>query len=179
MIRHSEVFSIGRLVKPHALWGELLFLFSDEVFDRTQSDFWMLEIDGILVPFFVESYRFRSGNTALVKFKGIDNELEARLLVDKEVYYPWSHADNQTPESAEPTWECYLGFEVWDLQNDRSVGRIKAVDQTTENVLFLVVDATNECLIPATEDFIQSKDMERKILYMSLPEGLVDIEQMP
>lgn len=177
MIKSSEVFAIGRFAKPHGLGGELVFLFTDEVFDRTEAPYWVLEMDGILVPFFVESYRFRSENAALVKLEGIDNKSQACFLADKQVFYPKSYADDYAPEIAEDSWEFYLGFEIRDIQSGKSLGLIEAVDSSTENVLFLVRNASTDLLIPATEDFIHSKDIGQRLLFMKLPEGLSDIEQ--
>jgi 16S rRNA processing protein RimM len=177
MIKSSEVFGIGRFAKPHGLGGELVFIFTDEVFDRTQAPFWLLEINGILVPFFVESYRFRSENSALVKLENIDNESEARFLADRQVFYPRDYADGFAPEISEDSWDFYLGFEIRDVRNGQSLGLIDAVDSSTQNVLFRLKTPNNELLIPATEDFIHTKDIERRILFMKLPEGLSDIEQ--
>ncbi len=177
MIESSEVFAIGRFAKPHGLGGELVFIFTDEVFDRTQAPFWLLEIDGILVPFFVESYRFRSENSVLVKLDGINNESQARFLADRQVFYPRTYADGLVTEITGDSWEFYLGFEIRDIQNGQSLGLIQAVDSSTSNVLFLVRKANTDLLIPATEDFIHSRDIKRRILFMSLPEGLCDIEQ--
>ncbi len=177
MIKSSEVFAIGRFAKPHGLGGELIFLFTDEVFDRTEAPFWILEIDGILVPFFVESYRFRSDNSALVKLDGINNESQARFLADRQVFYPKTYADGFAPETTEDSWDFYLGFEIRDIHSNQSLGLIQAVDSSTPNVLFLVRKANTELLIPATEDFIHSRDVRQRILFMNLPEGLCDIEQ--
>ena len=54
MIKAEEVYKIGKLGKPHGLKGEINFLFDDDVFDRTDADYLVLEVDGILVPFFME-----------------------------------------------------------------------------------------------------------------------------
>ena len=63
MIRQEEVFRIGRIGKPHGVKGETSFQFTDDVFDRVDADYLILQVDGILVPFFMEEYRFRSGDT--------------------------------------------------------------------------------------------------------------------
>ena len=39
MIRQEEVYKIGKIGKPHGVKGELSFLFYDDVFDRTDSDY--------------------------------------------------------------------------------------------------------------------------------------------
>lgn len=177
MIKSSEVFSIGRFIKPHGLGGELVFLFTDEVFERTEAPYWLLEMDGILVPFFVESYRFRSDNSALVKLDGIDNESQARFLADKTVFYPKTYADGLVSGLTEDSWDFYLGFEVRDVRSGQSLGLIKAVDSSTINVLFLVGNENSGLMIPATEDFIHDRDIKRRILFMNLPEGLCDMGQ--
>ena len=66
MIKQEEVYKIGRLGKAHGVKGEVSFQFDDDVFDRVDADYLILDIDGILVPFFMEEYRFRSDSTALV-----------------------------------------------------------------------------------------------------------------
>lgn len=65
MIRQEEVFKIGKIGKPHGVKGEVSLMFEDDVFDRVDADYLVLLIDGILVPFFFEEYRFKSGETAL------------------------------------------------------------------------------------------------------------------
>ena len=52
MIKKEEVYRIGQIGKPHGVKGELSFHFEDDVFDRTDADNLILEVDGILVPFF-------------------------------------------------------------------------------------------------------------------------------
>ena len=60
MIRQDDVYKIGRLGKPHGIHGELSLQFADDVFDRTDADYLILDVDGILVPFYIDEYRFRS-----------------------------------------------------------------------------------------------------------------------
>lgn len=76
MIREEDVYKIGRLGKTHGVKGELSFLFDDDVFDRVDADYLVLEVDGILVPFFIEEYRFKSDANAIMKLEGIDSQSE-------------------------------------------------------------------------------------------------------
>lgn len=88
MIRQEEVYKIGRLGKAHGVKGEVSFQFDDDVFDRTDADYLILDIDGILVPFFMEEYRFRSDALALVKFCDVDTQERASELTGSNVYFP-------------------------------------------------------------------------------------------
>lgn len=90
MIRTEEVYKIGKIGKPHGVKGEVSFMFDDDVFDRVDSDYLVLMVDGILVPFFFEEYRFKTGETALVKFCDIDTKEQAQELTGCDVYFPKS-----------------------------------------------------------------------------------------
>ena len=95
MIRKEEVFKIGIINKPHGVKGEVSFTFTDDIFDRVDAEYLVLLLDGILVPFFFEEYRFRSDTVALVKFEGIDTAEQARRLTNVEVYFPKKFMDGQ------------------------------------------------------------------------------------
>ena len=66
MIKREEVYKIGVLGKPHGVKGEMQFRFTDDVFDQCDADYLVLDMEGILVPFFMEEYRFRSDEVALM-----------------------------------------------------------------------------------------------------------------
>ena len=54
MIRKKDVYKIGTVGKAHGLKGEVTIHIDDDVFDRTETEYLILEIDGILVPFFMD-----------------------------------------------------------------------------------------------------------------------------
>ena len=101
MIKREDVYKIGRLGKAHGVKGEVSFQFDDDIFDTTDADYLILEIDGILVPFFMEEYRFRSDALALVKFCDIDTLQRASELTGCDVYFPRSIADEDTEGPSE------------------------------------------------------------------------------
>ena len=94
MIRREEVYKIGKLGKPHGVKGEVSFMFDDDVFDRVDIDYLILDVDGILVPFFIEEYRFRSDESAIMKFVDIDTQDKASELTGDEVYFLRSLSDS-------------------------------------------------------------------------------------
>ena len=168
MIKQEEVYKIGRLGKAHGVKGEVSFQFDDDVFDRVDADYLILDIDGILVPFFMEEYRFRSDSTALVKFEDVNTQERARELTNCDVYFPISLSDEDAPLS----YSFFIGFAIVDAESGRQVGRISAVDDQTANILFELEDGT---LIPASEELITEIDQNASIITMRLPEGLLDL----
>ena len=171
MIKKEEVFKIGIINKPHGVKGELSFTFTDDIFDRVEDcDYLVLLLDGILVPFFIEEYRFRSDNVALVKFEGIDSTEKARTLTNVEVYYPVKFMDDQEEISS---WNYFIGFRVEDIHHG-CLGTVVDVDDATMNVLFVIENGDEEVLLPAHEEFILDIDRKKKILKVDIPDGLLD-----
>ena len=84
MIKKDEVFKIGVFNKPHGVKGELSFTFTDDIFDRVDGEYLICLLDGILVPFFIEEYRFKSDNVALIKFERIDTNEAASIFTNKD-----------------------------------------------------------------------------------------------
>ena len=170
MIKQEEVYKIGRIGKPHGVKGEVNLMFTDDVFDRVDAEYLVLMVDGILVPFFMEEYRFRGDETALVKFCDIDTQDRARELTGCDVYFPHCLADHSEDDLS---WAAIIGFHIVDNGTQQTIGAITEVDDSTENVLF-VVDAHNEeLLIPASEELITGVDYDSRTIQMNIPEGLI------
>lgn len=171
MIRKEEVYKIGVINKPHGVKGEVSFTFTDDIFDRVDCDYLILLIDGILVPFFIEEYRFRSDNSALVKFEDVDTAEKARMFTNVEVFFPMKYVEEQDEVTS---WNYFVGFEVNDV-NHGILGRIVDVDDVTINVLFVIEkEDGSEILLPAHEEFILDIDHKKKCVKVDIPEGLLE-----
>ena len=167
MIREDDVYKIGRIGKPHGIGGDVTLRFSDDVFDRVDAEYLVLMVDGILVPFFIEEYRFRSEEVALVKFEDIDTMDRAAELTGCDVFFPRHLADIDNDVL---TWSQIVGYDIVDVASGKVIGRIESVDESTINVLLELADGT---LIPAVDEFIDDIDHEALKLFMSLPDGLL------
>ena len=170
MIRPEEVYKIGRLGKAHGVKGEVSFQFDDDIFDHVDCDYLVLEVDGILVPFFFEEYRFRSDTVALVKFEDVDTQQRASELTGCDVFFPRSLADD---DDENPSLALLVGFNIVEANEKGTViGRIAAIDDTTANLLFELEDGR---LIPANDDLIHDIDTKGKVIKMDIPEGLLEL----
>lgn len=169
MILEDSVYKIGTITRTHGVRGEVVMSFTDDVWDRAEADYLVLRIDGILVPFFLEEYRFRSDYVALLKFLDYDTAEAAEELRGVDVYFPFE----LTPEhdADEPyEWRNFVGFHIIDAKRG-DLGPVDRVDDSTANVLFCI----GSRLIPAAEDFVQEIDFPGRTILMNLPEGLLDL----
>ena len=169
MIKAEEVYKIGRLGKAHGVKGEVSFQFDDDIFDRVDADYLVLDIDGILVPFFMEEYRFRSDTICLVKFKSVDTQQRAQELTGCDVFFPRALAEEGDEM---PSLSMLVGFEIVNAANGKAIGRIAAIDDSTANILFEMEDGMQ---IPANDDLIEVIDAEQQQIKMNIPQGLLEI----
>ncbi|MCR5180433.1 MAG: ribosome maturation factor RimM [Bacteroidaceae bacterium] len=189
MISENDIYKIGTLTRTHGVRGELSFQFTDDVWDRVEADYLFLRLDGLLVPFFLEEWRFRSDNIALLKFEDIDSADDAARLVGAEVCFPKELTPEEYAEE-ELTWQHFTGFEVYRTteeeprQNSEGdtmlaetfLGTVDAVLDQTSNILLVVLTPEGEeLLIPAHEDFILQADHRQRRLLVDVPEDLLNL----
>ncbi|NDP20813.1 MAG: 16S rRNA processing protein RimM [Paludibacter sp.] len=172
MIIKSSVFPIGQIIKPHGVNGEMSFSFTSDIFDREQVPYFIFEMQGLLVPFFIDEYRFKGSTTGLLKLDGVKNEDQARAFYGMTIYLPKTFLEKV--EDTEIELDYFAGFSLIDSEKGL-IGVISEVDQTTDNVLFVIPTKDDELLIPAGEEYIQEIDHDKKIIYVRLPEGLLDL----
>ena len=169
MIKREDVYKIGRLGKAHGVKGEVSFQFTDDIFDSVDAEYLVLDIDGILVPFFMEEYRFRNDSVCLVKFCDIDTQQRAQELTGCDVYFPRALAE-EADET--PSLSSLVGFKIVRVSDGFAIGKISAIDDSTQNILFELEDGT---LIPASDELIEDIDTELQQIKMNIPEGLLEI----
>ncbi|MCQ2110019.1 MAG: ribosome maturation factor RimM [Bacteroidaceae bacterium] len=174
MIEREKVVRIGTLTKPHGVGGEMVLTLDRRVIDGDESPYLVCDMDGILVPFFLESVRDKSTNVLLVKFCDIDSVEAARRFQGVAVYFPQEYlpAVSEEPDS----WDFFIGFKVTD-STEGFLGLIEDIDDSTPNVLFLVRNRGREMIIPANREWIEELDAENREIMFNLPEGLLDIQE--
>ncbi len=165
----NEVYKIGQIGRTHGVRGEVTFSFTDDVWDRAEAEYLFLRVDGILVPFFLEEYRFRSDTTALLKFLDYDSATDVQFLVGCDVFFPQALTP-EPDEEKEYTWRYFTGFTLFDNKAGL-IGQIDAVDESTRNVLFRI----GKHLIPAADEWVTDINHKERTIRMDLPEGLLDL----
>ena len=171
MIKPQEVIKIGKVTKTHGVSGELSCTFINDIFGDEDAPYLVADIDGIFVPFFIEEYRFKSDVTALIKFEDIDDTESAKIILGRELYFPMKYITDSQPMNC---GEGILGYKIYS--DGKLIGTIEGVDDTTANILFSVVtESGEELLIPATDDFVEEIDDEKREITMNLPDGLLEM----
>ncbi len=175
MIKRSEILEIGRLLKPHGVKGEITVeLFGD--IDMTALKCVVVDIDGIFVPFFVQSVRPKTSETCLVKFDNLDTDGEVSMLALKPLFALKEDVELSDDSSDEGFYASDLiGFTAMNPEGEM-IGKIADVNDDTENTLFIIEkDGGETLLVPVAAEFICDIDSENSIVKLDLPEGLSDL----
>ncbi len=171
----SDRVLIGRVAGTHALKGVLRvhpYAESESVFGAGRPVA-VHTPGGARLPFEIRWSR-PHGNVRLVCLDGIGHIDEARALVGSEL----SVDRSSLPELEEGTyyWRDLIGLSVFDAAG--YVGRIEAVFPTGSNDVYVVSsgegDSRREVMIPAIASVVLEIDLERKIMRVALPEGLIE-----
>ncbi|MCH5240134.1 MAG: 16S rRNA processing protein RimM [Muribaculaceae bacterium] len=177
MIKREEIIPVGKFQKTHALKGELNLILEIDPDYFLEGNPLIIDVDSILVPFYVTSIRPKGSTSYLVKLEGVNDETTASAFVNKEVYMLIKDADEWLEEDPEDV-NFFIGFKVIDAATNQEIGDIEDVDDTTENVLFILRTADDEIVyLPANQDFVDEINEEGKFIRMNLPEGLIDLNK--
>ena len=164
---------IGQIAKLHGYKGGVsLFLDVTHPEEYMDMESFFVEIDGILTPFFVESFKLKNKGFAAVKFQGVDSEQEARSLLKKKVFIP----ETELRELDESNFYDHevIGFEVEDVVKGK-IGKVTAIADLKQNPLLVIEFKDKEILLPIFEGLIVNVDRKLKRLKVKAPDGLIDL----
>ena len=164
---------IGQIAKLHGYKGGVsLFLDVTHPEEYIDMESFFIEIDGILTPFFVESFKLKNKGFAAVKFQGIDTEQEAKSLLKKKVFIP----ETELRELDESNFYDHevIGFEVEDVVKGE-IGKVTAIADLKQNPLLVIEFKDKEILLPIFEGLIVKVDRKLKRLKVKAPDGLIDL----
>lgn len=168
------LFELGFIQRTHGIKGEVqLSIVSavDEPPTKLESVF--LEIEGIPVPFFVESIRNKAADKLILKLEDVDDVETAEGLTGFKVYIP----ANLVEISDDTDLGDLVGYTVVSTQGE-TVGLIVRYEDYGMNAVYAIESPsiTGEVLIPASDELIVEFDADERIVTMELPIGLFGAE---
>lgn len=178
MLHKKDFVQIGVIGRTHGIQGEVSMKLSVDlsgILEDGDRIFLMLEEEGLLIPYAIESHRSRSGEIDLIRLSGINSLEEAEHLVGKTVWLDNDYLEEDELSEDPYDWSRYIGFEVYDAETETSVGRVVEVDERTLNVLLLVETPMGEELtLPIAEELLVGISDEDRVCVLRIPRGLLD-----
>jgi len=171
-IPKNDCEKVGFFKKTHGVYGELVLEFEPQFeYSIENANRFFVELEGLLVPFFVleEGFRFKTENSAIITFDGVESEKYAKRMVGSSVYLFKNEIIEMPDEQFESQFEDYM------LVDDKfgEIGIIEQIDNYSGNIVITVNYRGKELLVPFNEDFIILIEEQNKVLKLRLPEGLI------
>ena len=171
-----QYISIGRLGKTHGIEGFLKAAVDDRYLeDFFASELVFVDLKGQKVPFFIED--IQEGHAILVKFEEYDDKEMAQELCGKELFLRPEDLLPEAERSAnheDNRFERFIGFAITDTSAG-NLGQIEDIMELPQQFMAVVILKGKETLIPLHPDLILHIDEEKRLINMTLPEGLLDL----
>ena len=175
-MKKEDCYFLGKITRRHGLQGNVfLKLDTDQPAMYNKLDSIFIEINGLLVPFFVAKQSWSKGDTLIISYK---NSTEALVdqTIGRDVFMPLSTLPKLSGNKF--YYHEVIGFEIRE-EDGKTCGNIVSVNDQTAQHYFILDLAGKEIIIPIIKDWILELNREEKYLKMQLPEGLMDVFLVP
>lgn len=169
----DQCYLLGYIVKSHGTKGQLMFYLDvdyPEDYEDLESVF--VEIKGELVPYFVEEFNLQKQSRVIVQLEEVDTMEKAQALVGSALYMPLDTLEELDEDQF--YYHEIKGFEVIDEKRG-SLGHVREVYSVATQNLIVLDHNGHEVLIPIVDDIVIKADREEKKVYVSLPDGLLEV----
>ena len=167
----EECFQLGRITKPFGYKGQVIFFLDvDDPEEYADLDAVFVDVKGHLMPYFIKEMNIKD-NKAIVTFDDISNE-EALSLVGNELYLPLDLLPELTGNRF--YFHEVIGWHVVDSEKV-DIGTIRSVIDYPAQPLFQIMKNDTEILVPVIDPIIQKVDREKKTMFITAPNGLIDL----
>ncbi|MBX3252998.1 MAG: 16S rRNA processing protein RimM [Chitinophagaceae bacterium] len=167
-----EYFKIGKIVSAFGLNGEMVVVHSlgkKTSFKGVEAVF-MEERKESFLPYFINACRIKSDNEVYLLLEDITTREKAVKLLQKEIWLPEEHFKKLAAKSA-PI--ALLGYQI--INNHDIIGEIAEVIEQPFQLLCKVIIEGKEALIPLNQETLRKIDNKKKEVFVSLPEGLLEL----
>jgi len=169
----KDCYFIGHISRKHGYKGDLLVkLDVDDPSRYKKLESVFLDRKGRLIPFFMSSCKLTQKGFLHVHFEGIDTEIEAERLCKSGLYLPLSFLPPMKGNKF--YYHEIVGYKVID-RSFGDVGIMKEVVNEAVQPLFCIKNGEKEVLIPIVDSIIDEIDRVNKHLYLTCPEGLIEV----
>ena len=172
-MQKEECFYLGKIVSKYSFKGEVLVkLDTDdpETYENMESVF--VSLGNNLVPFFIDKCRLHKSNLLRIDFEEVKTESDADRIMGSKLYLPLAMLPKLSGNKF--YFHEVIGFKVQDAEHG-DIGTITGVNDTTSQALFEINKEGTEILIPVRDEIITKLDRDTNTIYVTTPEGLVDL----
>ena len=172
-MKKEACFYLGTIIGKYSFKGELLVKTdTDDIKSYTSLSNIFIEIDNILIPYFVNKCLVHKSSLLRFNLEDVTNEKFANDLLRKKIYLPLELLPDL--DGNKFYYHEVIGFKMIDKKKGE-IGTILKINDQTAQPLFEVSDGNKTFLIPLHDDFLIKLDRINKSFSVDLPDGLIDL----
>lgn len=165
-------FALGRIVKTHGIRGEVqVYSYSDVEYFLDYKDLFVQGKYGDKVPQRVLKARVKKGQSVILALEGVVDRTQAGSFVGKEIFL--DRAKLSPLAEGEYYWHEIEGLSVVSAGGEE-LGILSDVLATGAHDVYVVKGDGGEILVPAVEQMVKKIDLEKGVMVVDLPPGLVE-----
>ncbi len=165
-----EKLVVGEVVKAHGIRGEI------QVYPYTERPEAFKQFKKVFTgqnhsqSYEILSVKTKGPKKVVLALKGLDTRTDAEALIGQKL---WILPD-QLPELGRDEYYHYqlIGLLVVDAQG-QTIGRVEDVMETGAHSIYVVSGPKGEVLIPAVGQIVREIDLEKGVIIVDLPPGLL------
>ena len=129
-----------------------------------------LKMEGNKIPFFI--HQVIQDTPLRIRFEDYLDRNTAHRLTGKEIFLP----EQQLPTHQEDIIDLttLVHFTIQDAEKGE-IGSILSVEEFPQQLMAVVAHQEKEILIPLHEGLIEQIDLDNQMIFVHLPEGLLDL----
>jgi 16S rRNA processing protein RimM len=168
----TKYCSIGKLVATFGVKGELLLEhhFGKKTALKGLEVIFIEVMKDEMLPYFIQSAKIKSATEIYLKLDSVDTKEAAQKLTQKELWLP---EEDFHKYAAKTSPFSLLGFHL--INDGEDIGEVLEVIEHPHQILLRIDINGKEALIPVHEETLEKIDKRKKQVYLSLPDGLLDI----
>ena len=174
MIDKSDLVNIGTLARPHGVGGEVLLRLQPALTGyEPDPDYIFIDLMGGLIPLEVYSLRYKNEQELLLLLDTIDSEEKARRLQGSDVFIDPEQL-GEAPDEGDFSLADLIGLSVYD-RTAGFIGIVTGIEEVSNNPIAYIDHNGSEVMLPVHKDLISNIDLEKQIMKIDAPEGLIEL----
>ena len=166
----EDCLLLGTIAKTRGVRGELVLRIRNTAFEPDENwESLFLQIDGVLVPFFIAAIHPVNDDEWFVSFDDYESKDRVVPFVGRDV---WIRKDLIGEEEKGFILEELKGYHLLNVRTGK-MGRITGIIHIPDNPLFEVTLEGETVMVPARDELVEQIDRKNRRLSINLPEGMM------
>ena len=168
----QDLHYLGNIQKIQGIHNGFIIKLQEEIEEYILESVF-IELDGILVPFFLEENSLRDPMHLFVRFTDIETIISPEELLHKKVFISLSDYPGFTSYQKSEDVDV-AGYQLYDIKRGK-LGNIDQINDYAGNLVMEVKEGKKSWLIPFHEDWVIEINEKEKKITLELPPGIMEI----